>query len=75
MVSLQSMLGQRYGHRPLRAQIPEQEFFPLCGAVDDRDGRELVRKWYEKDENAVPPEYTLKKSYTLYVVLVCLSVC
>ena len=53
------LLGQRYGWRPLPAQIPAQELDQLLEVIAvDRADR--LRSWYRLDENAVPPEYGLQ---------------
>jgi len=70
------LLGDRYGWRPLPAQIPAQELEEILGKILDKqkpllcsgeepvswqDGGSTQRiGWYRKDLNAVPPEYTLQ---------------
>jgi NACHT domain- and WD repeat-containing protein len=70
------LLGNRYGWRPLPAEIEAGEFEELLSRVpnsdkalltnDDpappwRDGRRIERvAWYRKDLNAVPPMYVLQ---------------
>lgn len=57
---MQTLLGQKYGHKPLPVNIPEEEFSLLCGAMlDSADERQLVQQWYQLDYNARPPHYTL----------------
>src|ERR1019366_1074123 len=51
--------GDRYGWRPLPVRIEAQEFDSVCGCVADAE-RQLINAWYERDDNAVPPEYLLK---------------
>lgn len=52
------LLGDRYGWRPLPAQISAQEFERLRDQMDAVDvGR--AELWYTRDDNAVPPEYCL----------------
>ena len=53
------LLGERYGWLPLPARIEAEEFGKICDRVADADKR-LVNDWYERDDNAVPPEYLLK---------------
>lgn len=53
------LLGERYGWRPLPARIEAVEFERVCERATDADKR-LIEEWYERDENAVPPEYLLK---------------
>ncbi len=54
------LLGDRYGWRPLPARIEAEEFERVCGRVADAADRRLINAWYERDDNAVPPEYLLK---------------
>lgn len=53
------LLGDRYGWRPLPARIRADEFTRVRGAVSDSQALELVETWYQRDDNAVPPEYLL----------------
>ena len=54
------LLGDRYGWRPLPARIEMQEFDRVCRCVANAADRQLLDDWYERDNNAVPPEYLLK---------------
>jgi hypothetical protein len=54
-----AILGDRYGWRPLPAQIPAHEFEMIRGRVSAA-GQALLDEWYLRDENAVPAEYHLK---------------
>jgi WD40 repeat protein len=53
------LLGERYGWSPPPARIEAAEFKRVCGRVADTDKR-LIDGWYERDDNAVPPEFLLK---------------
>ena len=53
------LLGERYGWRPLPARIEAVEFEKVRDRAADADKR-LIDEWYERDENAMPPEYLLK---------------
>jgi hypothetical protein len=53
------LLGERYGWRPLSARIVAGEFERVRDRIADADKR-LIDNWYERDDNAVPPEYLLK---------------
>ena len=57
---LQTLLAQRYGHKPLHQTIPEDDFKLLVTAIDEYSMRQLVSQWYRLDMNAVPPEYVLQ---------------
>ena len=52
------LLGDRYGWRPPPPQIPAAEFERIATGVHDPSDRDLLA-WYSRDENAVPPEYSL----------------
>jgi len=54
------LLGDRYGWMPPPPQIPAHEFDAILERVGDAEGRELLREWYKRDDNAVPPAYCLK---------------
>ena len=54
------LLGQRYGWRPLPARIEAQEFETVRAHIVNLEDRALVENWYQRDDNAVPPEYLLK---------------
>lgn len=56
------LLGNRYGWRPLPEEITVEEFQKLyvaAGTVGE-PAVEVFRKWYRRDENAVPPVYLLQ---------------
>src|ERR1019366_8578761 len=54
------LLGQRYGWRPLPARIEAEEFEAVWDRFPDSGEQALVDQWYQRDDNAVPPEYLLK---------------
>ena len=56
----QTFLGQKYGYRPFPAKIPASEFEKLLGAVDNKDDHQLLKKWFWRDDNAVPAQYLLQ---------------
>src|SRR5207244_11599299 len=53
------LLGDRYGWRPLPEEVSEDEFRRLEQAASSGLDREILRAWYQRDENAVPPVYLL----------------
>jgi hypothetical protein len=59
------LLGDRYGWRPLPAEIPLAEFEALSREMADAD-RGLVQEWYVVDENAVPPVAVLQPRHGAY---------
>jgi hypothetical protein len=57
------LLGQKYGHRPLPASLPAAHFEPMVeglASLNVEAGVKLLRKWYQKDTNFVPPLYVLQ---------------
>jgi len=54
------LLGNRHGWLALPPQIPAAEFEAIRGQVPSRDDRDLLARWYRRDDNAVPPEYCLR---------------
>jgi NACHT domain- and WD repeat-containing protein len=54
------LLGDRYGWRPLPAEIPAHEFIEIENHVADQRGRSLLATWYRRDENALPTVYCLQ---------------
>ena len=46
------LLGDRYGWRPLPAEIPEREFEYIKTRTSDAAERELLETWYKLDDNA-----------------------
>jgi hypothetical protein len=53
------LLGDRYGWRPLPADIPAGEYERIVTLVNDAGDKALLGKWYRRDDNAVPPVYCL----------------
>ena len=57
-----ALVGDRYGWCPAPAVIPAPEFEAIVQALAGCSGpRELVREWYERDDNAVPAVYVLRR--------------
>jgi NACHT domain- and WD repeat-containing protein len=59
-----ALLGDRYGWRPLPAEIPADEFEEIlrCLPTDETERQRrdtLLAQWYRRDDNAVPPVYCL----------------
>ena len=59
------MLGERYGWNPLPAQVEADEFEQVKAAVEKRYSNdattlEYLHRWYQKDDNAIPPQYRLQ---------------
>ncbi|MDE3088288.1 MAG: DUF4062 domain-containing protein, partial [Chloroflexota bacterium] len=60
------LLGNRYGWRPLPAEIPADEFERIIPQVSKED-RSLLEQWYRRDDNAVPAVYCLQPRSGEYV--------
>jgi WD40 repeat protein len=54
------LLGDRYGWQPLPSRIEAREFEAVRDRIADPEDRAVVEGWYQRDDNAVPPEYLLK---------------
>lgn len=56
------LLGDRYGWRPLPEEISVREFNVLedIALANSYKHAKVLRSWYCKDENAIPPVYTLQ---------------
>jgi hypothetical protein len=59
-------LGQRYGSRPLQAEMPKYEFDTIIESLrsldeEERKGAiiEPLLDWYKCDENGIPPTMVL----------------
>ncbi|MCX6238207.1 MAG: AAA family ATPase [Bacteroidia bacterium] len=53
------LLGDKYGWQPIPEIIPEDEMNAILGVLNGID-KELIQKWYQRDENAIPAEYVLQ---------------
>lgn len=53
------LLGDRYGWRPLPAEIPADEFERIHQCAPQA-GKALLEQWYRRDANAVPAVYCLQ---------------
>jgi NACHT domain- and WD repeat-containing protein len=64
------LLGERYGWRPLPAEIPAEEFERIAQHISQPEERNLLvwdeqqppeqKGWYRRDDNAVLPVYCLQ---------------
>lgn len=61
-----ALLGDRLGWRPPPARMPADEFDEILKRVSP-DEAQLLREWYLRDENAVPPHYYLRPRTGDYV--------
>jgi len=58
------LLGDRYGWRPLPAEIPVKEFDMIIKdqSIKNKDHKrhlDILKKWYKMDKNAIPAVYCL----------------
>ncbi len=62
MPFFQALLGDRYGYRPIPAEVSVEELETLMDEAKaiDHPKQDLLKTWYIKDENAQPPLYTLQ---------------
>ena len=58
-------MGQKYGYRPFPVKILAFEFEKLLATVDNQDDLELLKKWFWRDDNAVPSLYLLQPTTSL----------
>ena len=54
-----ALLGDKYGWRPLPPSVEADEFEELLKRIEQSD-RELITRWYLRDDNSVPPFYLLQ---------------
>jgi hypothetical protein len=54
------LLGDRYGWRPVPSKIPVGEFDEIYKRTKDELDKQLLKEWFRRDDNAVPPIYDLQ---------------
>ena len=61
---LQALFGDRYGNAAMMRSISEDQFhnFKKISEIMKVKHAELLDEWYELDNNALPPCYSLKAS-------------
>ena len=70
----QSVIGHRYGmHRPLVVELAVTEFEILIAEAKSLNLADvpLVEKWYQKDDNALPPVYVLQVGSNIVIYSQC----
>lgn len=61
------MVGSQYGYRVIPRLISETEFELLLSKLSqDQEGLTVLKKWFVKDDNTVPPKYILQPITTHY---------
>ena len=53
-------MGQKYGYRPLQPRVEASEFERLLEAVQSDEDVDLLKHWYWRDDNSIPPVYVLQ---------------
>uniref|UniRef100_A0A8B9LCS5 NACHT and WD repeat domain containing 1 n=1 Tax=Astyanax mexicanus TaxID=7994 RepID=A0A8B9LCS5_ASTMX len=71
--SFLALVGSQYGHRPIPRFISENEFELLLSKLSrkDQEGSMLLRQWFIKDSNSVPPKYVLQPIKARLLQLLC----
>ena len=64
---VQTLLSHRYGARPVRTRIPEAHMNLFIDELKQRSQEDLdfLMAWYQRDENAIPPDYILKVNFAI----------
>ncbi|XP_071110787.1 NACHT and WD repeat domain-containing protein 2-like [Haliotis cracherodii] len=55
-----TFLSHKYGYRNIPREIEATEFEKLLAKVPTEEAVSLLKRWFEKDENKVPPIYVLQ---------------
>ncbi|XP_019645210.1 PREDICTED: NACHT domain- and WD repeat-containing protein 1-like [Branchiostoma belcheri] len=55
-----TLLSHKYGYQPLQPKVESAEFNTLLTGVDRKEDQQLLLKWYQEDENAIPATYILQ---------------
>ena len=56
----QTFLGQKYGYRPFPPRIMHSEFEAMLAVVQNESDKELLKKWFKRDDNIVPAMHILQ---------------
>lgn len=68
-LSLQALLGDRYGYRPPPPEIDVAEFELILSAEGALD-TSVLNVWYKKDLNAQPPVYVLQVNFKIFFLFI-----
>ncbi|XP_064598836.1 uncharacterized protein LOC135465527 [Liolophura sinensis] len=52
-----TFLSHKYGYRSFPSKIEAREFEKMFGKIEGSEDKELVNKWFKKDDNSVPSSY------------------
>ncbi|XP_067662735.1 NACHT and WD repeat domain-containing protein 2-like [Haliotis asinina] len=58
--SFVTFLSHKYGYRDFPNKIEATEFDKLLAAVEEKEALVLLKTWFKRDANAVPPTYILQ---------------
>ncbi|XP_067662722.1 NACHT and WD repeat domain-containing protein 2-like [Haliotis asinina] len=58
--SFVTFLSHKYGYRDFPNKIEAIEFDKLLAAVEEKEALVLLKTWFKRDDNAVPPTYFLQ---------------
>lgn len=59
------LLGDRYGWQPAPYEIPAEEYDAIIPHTE-REEKDLLSKWYRRDDNAVHPVYDIQPREGMY---------
>ena len=54
------LLGNRYGWNPLPYEIEKEEYEQIYKLIKDKKDKAIFDKWYQCDNNNIPPKYVLQ---------------
>ncbi|XP_041349253.1 NACHT domain- and WD repeat-containing protein 1-like [Gigantopelta aegis] len=55
-----TFLSHKYGYRSFPRLIPADEFQQLSDVIQSAETKEVIQKWFMRDDNSVPPTYVLQ---------------
>ncbi|KAK7479964.1 hypothetical protein BaRGS_00028791, partial [Batillaria attramentaria] len=61
-----TLVSHKYGYRVFPREIVATEFDLLMNAISSEPAKELLKKWFRLDGNAVPPTYILQPISSQY---------
>ncbi|GFO35138.1 NACHT and WD repeat domain-containing protein 1, partial [Plakobranchus ocellatus] len=55
-----SLMSHKYGYRDFPRSIPAEEFDKLIAGVKDDEAKDMLLRWFQRDDNSDPPVYVLQ---------------